>query len=196
MLPSVLTVARRTNRSTAGGTIPASVQSGSSSRWNSRPRLAATRAPPHRLSLSILPRRRHPLHSPTASTSSINKAMVLDAATNDSDSEYEVIATKARLASESANRAGTDTELWNTDTGATASMTPHRHWLRNMVPHRVPIRVATNEVVYSEGLGEALFIPVVDGVEAPACNSISCHVCACSIKQSTRCHSHVPSAWN
>lgn len=84
----------------------------------------------------------------------------------DDDEICQVFSAKARLATETASLAGTDHE-WNTDTGATASMTPHRHWLRNMVLHRVPIRVATNEVVYSEGLGEVLFVPVIDGVEAP-----------------------------
>ena len=28
---------------------------------------------------------------------------------------------------------------WNTDTGATSHMTPHRHWIRNYTPYRVPI---------------------------------------------------------
>jgi hypothetical protein len=35
-------------------------------------------------------------------------------------------------------RASTD---WNPDTGATSSMTPHRHWFRSYSPHVVPIRL-------------------------------------------------------
>jgi len=30
-------------------------------------------------------------------------------------------------------------------------MTPHRHWLRNYVPKRVPIKLADNKTVYSAG---------------------------------------------
>jgi hypothetical protein len=31
---------------------------------------------------------------------------------------------------------------WNADTGATSHMTPHRHWLRNYTPKRIPIKLA------------------------------------------------------
>ncbi|OSC99790.1 hypothetical protein PYCCODRAFT_1345610, partial [Trametes coccinea BRFM310] len=31
---------------------------------------------------------------------------------------------------------------WNTDTGASAHMTPHRHWFRSYSPHVIPIRLA------------------------------------------------------
>jgi len=51
-----------------------------------------------------------------------------------------------------------------TDTGATAHMTPHRHWLRNYSPLRVPVKLANGEIVYSEGVGSLRFKPLVDGV--------------------------------
>ena len=37
--------------------------------------------------------------------------------------------------------AGAD---WNTDTGATCHMTPHRHWFNTYTPHKTPIRLANN----------------------------------------------------
>jgi transposase InsO family protein len=52
---------------------------------------------------------------------------------------------------------------WNTDTGATSHMTPHRYWLQDYKPHRVPIRLATNEIVYSAGKGNVLFTPIING---------------------------------
>ena len=42
-------------------------------------------------------------------------------------------------------------------------MTPHREWLRDYEPYRIPIRLATNEVVYSVGKGTVLFSPVIGG---------------------------------
>jgi hypothetical protein len=53
----------------------------------------------------------------------------------------------------------------NTDTGATAHMTPHRHWLSQYKPYVVPIRLANGEVVYSAGVGVLRFRPRVNGVE-------------------------------
>ena len=38
-------------------------------------------------------------------------------------------------------------------------MTPHRHWLRNYKPHRVPVRLADNNIVYSAGVGSVVFAP-------------------------------------
>ena len=57
----------------------------------------------------------------------------------------------------------TNTLGWNTDSGATSHMTPHYNWLRNYVPCKVPIRLADNTVVYSEGVGTVLFKPIVNG---------------------------------
>jgi hypothetical protein len=67
----------------------------------------------------------------------------------------------------------------NTDTGATAHMTPHRHWLRDYKPYVVPIKLANGGVVYSEGVGSLRFKPRVNGVElgsvqfstSPGCTS-------------------------
>ncbi|KAG1849099.1 hypothetical protein C8R48DRAFT_750300 [Suillus tomentosus] len=52
---------------------------------------------------------------------------------------------------------------WNADTGATSHMTPHRHWLRNYAPKRIPIKLADNNIVYSAGEGTVVFSPVVNG---------------------------------
>ena len=57
------------------------------------------------------------------------------------------------------------THLWNADTGATSHMTPHRHWLKNYSPFHVPIRLADDTVVYSEGVGSVVFKPVIDVVK-------------------------------
>ena len=52
---------------------------------------------------------------------------------------------------------------WNTDTGATSHMTPHRHWFKTYVPLRVPIRLADESVVYSAGVGSVEFSPLIKG---------------------------------
>ena len=56
--------------------------------------------------------------------------------------------------------AGVD---WNTDTGATCHMTPHRHWFNTYKPHVVPIRLANNQIIHSAGIGSVLFKPTVNG---------------------------------
>ena len=38
-------------------------------------------------------------------------------------------------------------------------MTPHHHWLHNYTPHRIPITLANNTVVYSAGVGSIVFHP-------------------------------------
>ncbi|KAL7281334.1 hypothetical protein ACG7TL_004643 [Trametes sanguinea] len=58
---------------------------------------------------------------------------------------------------------------WNTDTGASAHMTPHRHWFRSYLPHVIPIRLANSHIVYSAGLGSVVFQPAErEGVVPPA----------------------------
>ena len=47
--------------------------------------------------------------------------------------------------------------LWCTDSGASAHMTPHRHWFKELKPYKVPIELADNSVVYSEGIGTVIF---------------------------------------
>lgn len=54
---------------------------------------------------------------------------------------------------------------WNADTGATSHMTPHRHWFHIYEPLRVPIKLADNTIVYSAGVGNVTFTPVVNGKE-------------------------------
>ncbi|KIO25456.1 hypothetical protein M407DRAFT_25160 [Tulasnella calospora MUT 4182] len=54
---------------------------------------------------------------------------------------------------------------WITDLGATSSMTPHCHWIRNLTPCRVQVSVASGDVVYAVGKGEVLFQPQINGVE-------------------------------
>lgn len=62
-----------------------------------------------------------------------------------------------------ANATSSNTFHWNTDTGATSHMTPHRNWIRNYTPYKVPIRLADNTVIYSQGMGTVLFRPVING---------------------------------
>ena len=46
---------------------------------------------------------------------------------------------------------------WNVDTGATAHMTPHCHWLCNYTSKRVLIKLADHTIVYSAGVGSVVF---------------------------------------
>ena len=68
----------------------------------------------------------------------------------------------ARLIDEACATFSNDTH-WNTDTGATSHMTPHKEWIRNYTTYRVPIRLADHTIVYSEGVGDVLFRPVING---------------------------------
>ena len=52
---------------------------------------------------------------------------------------------------------------WNADTGATAHMTPHCHWVHNYTPKCVPVELADNKVIYSAGVGSVVFVPVIRG---------------------------------
>ena len=67
------------------------------------------------------------------------------------------------VSDEEANSTSSNVHHWNTDTGATSHMTPHRKWIRNYTPYRVPIRLADNRVVYSEGVGTVVFRPLING---------------------------------
>src|ERR1700722_7812024 len=59
------------------------------------------------------------------------------------------------------SRACTD---WNTDTGASSHMTPHKHWFRSYSPHVVAIKLAEHSTIYSAGIGSVEFQPVIDGI--------------------------------
>lgn len=52
---------------------------------------------------------------------------------------------------------------WLADTGATSHMTPHRHWIRNYEPCRIPVRLADHSTVYAVGMGTVAFDPVIGG---------------------------------
>ena len=62
-----------------------------------------------------------------------------------------------------ANSTSSNVHHWNTDTGATSTMTPHKDWIRNYTPYRVPIRLADNRIIYSEGVGTVVFRPTIHG---------------------------------
>lgn len=48
---------------------------------------------------------------------------------------------------------------WVIDSGATTSMTPHRHYFVEYRPKKIPVRVAEGTVVYSAGVGSVIFTP-------------------------------------
>jgi gag-polypeptide of LTR copia-type/Integrase core domain/GAG-pre-integrase domain len=82
------------------------------------------------------------------------------------EEKAEVVTESAGNASAfyfNAHSTSSNVVNWNTDTGATSHMTPHRHWIRNYTPYRVPIRLADNRVIYSEGVGTIIFRPTIDG---------------------------------
>ena len=52
---------------------------------------------------------------------------------------------------------------WLADTGATSHMTPHRHWFKSYTHFRTPVCLANNTVIYSAGVGNVVFEPIVNG---------------------------------
>jgi hypothetical protein len=48
---------------------------------------------------------------------------------------------------------------WIADTGATSHMSPRRSWFTKLEPLAIPIRVANDHVVYSEGVGSVVLEP-------------------------------------
>jgi hypothetical protein len=54
---------------------------------------------------------------------------------------------------------------WIADTGASAHMMFNCHWMHNMTPHRIPIRLTDGSVIQSEGIGSVQFTAVVHGQE-------------------------------
>jgi transposase InsO family protein len=61
----------------------------------------------------------------------------------------------------------TTNDYWNPDTGATCHMTVHKEWLTHYRPHRVPVRLGDNRIVWSEGVGVCWFEPLLEGIPAP-----------------------------
>ena len=53
----------------------------------------------------------------------------------------------------SASLSSPAATMWNTDTGASAHMSPHRHWFHSYSPHSIPIRLTNSHIVYSVGMG-------------------------------------------
>lgn len=52
---------------------------------------------------------------------------------------------------------------WNADSGATSHMTPHREWIRDFKPYRQAIGLADDSIVWSAGIGNVVFTPMIDG---------------------------------
>ncbi|KIO30282.1 hypothetical protein M407DRAFT_20549 [Tulasnella calospora MUT 4182] len=71
----------------------------------------------------------------------------------------------ASMASSSPSPTSSADMEWIPDSGATSSMTPHRHWIQNLTPCRVPVSIVSGDVVYAVRRGEVLFQPRVNGVE-------------------------------
>ena len=67
------------------------------------------------------------------------------------------------VSDDEANSTSSNVHHWNTDTGATSNMTPHRKWIRNYTKYRVPIRLADSRIIYSEGVGTVVFKPIING---------------------------------
>jgi hypothetical protein len=55
---------------------------------------------------------------------------------------------------------------WTADTGATAHMTPHRHWFASYTPCNVPICLTNSKLVYAVGIGSVRFQLVVEGCQS------------------------------
>ncbi|KZT18037.1 hypothetical protein NEOLEDRAFT_1024864, partial [Neolentinus lepideus HHB14362 ss-1] len=74
-------------------------------------------------------------------------------------------AGKASVALSTSDRSSWLSSLaaanWNTDTGATSHMTPHRHWFASYSPHVIPVRLANDTIIYTAGMGSVMFEPVI-----------------------------------
>ena len=95
------------------------------------------------------------------------KAKKADDGDDDTDEEAETpsMVQAAKLASPPRHRrvgACTDTTC-TADLGATTHMTPHKEWIRDMEPCRVPVRLANDDVVWATGRGNIIFSPLIDG---------------------------------
>jgi len=58
-------------------------------------------------------------------------------------------------------------DSWIPDSGATSCMTGNKHWLCNMRPYKVPIRLGDNSIIESEGVGSVWFEPLLDKSYGP-----------------------------
>jgi hypothetical protein len=83
---------------------------------------------------------------------------------SNSKSELKEKGGSTEIKEETARHASVDPSSptssdWNTDTGASRNMTPHRVWFKMYTPHVVPIRLADDSCIYSEGVGLIVFWP-------------------------------------
>jgi hypothetical protein len=69
------------------------------------------------------------------------------------------LAASASLCLASTHNTHADAH-WIADSGATSHMSTQRHWFKTLEPHIVPIRVANNAIVYSEGIGSVILEPL------------------------------------
>ena len=99
----------------------------------------------------------------TSSNSTSNSSSLSESAAVADTTAVTEFAGNASYRSSQPTSTSSNTHLWNADTGATSHMTPHRHWLRDYTPLRVPIRLADNTIVYSKGVGSVVFNPVISG---------------------------------
>ena len=65
-----------------------------------------------------------------------------------------------------ANSTSSD-DFWVSDSGATSHMTSHKHWIHDLKPMKVPIRLGDHSIIYSEGVGKVWFEPLLAGHPAP-----------------------------
>ena len=103
---------------------------------------------------------------PSLSSSSAAPASIISQSTPDAPQSASIASASALLSTASPDA---HISSWNADTGASAHMTFNRHWIHHMTPHRIPIRLADGSVVYSEGIGNVQFAPVVNGQEMGDC---------------------------
>jgi hypothetical protein len=61
----------------------------------------------------------------------------------------------------------TTTDAWTADSGASKHMSFRKDWIRNLRSDRRPIRLADDTVVWSEGVGDVLFSPIINGAKRP-----------------------------
>lgn len=78
-----------------------------------------------------------------------------------------VVCESAGFANAFSASASTASDEWIPDTGATSTMTSRLDWMRDLKPHRVPIRLGDNSVVWSEGIGNILFQPTGGSTTEP-----------------------------
>jgi hypothetical protein len=64
---------------------------------------------------------------------------------------------------------------WIADSGATSHMSTQRRWFKTFEPHVVPIRVANDAIVYSEGIGSTSLVQDLRAARRPHTRCERCH---------------------